>query len=308
MRVGCLRHSVALSAATLLFGAAPPAFALANRVFVSARTGNNANSCDNILTPCQTLAGAVAQINPGGEVIVLDSGGYGPVTITKGVTIEAPPGVTAFIHPPSGDAITVSAGSTDVVTLKGLVLNGGSGNGITLTSVGTLNVVNLSISGFGNGIETIGTTNARMVLKGTDITACANGVLYANTGGVLQASIDHCHFDGNANGFFAATTAPTISKTSATNSTANNNTGDGWICGGETTGGDDLILEACAGSENGAAGIVVNGVASHVYLSNCTFTANGQNDVVVGLGMASSRVNNTMLTEPTSAFFTFLPK
>ena len=89
-----------------------PALALANRVFVSARSGNNANSCDNIATPCQTFAGAVTQLNPDGEVIVLDSGGYGPVTITQGVTIEAPAGVTAFVHPPSGDAITVNAGTS----------------------------------------------------------------------------------------------------------------------------------------------------------------------------------------------------
>src|ERR1700730_19437058 len=82
-----------------------PALALAKRVFVSARSGNNANSCDNIATPCQTFAGAVTQLNSDGEVIVLDSGGYGPVTITHGGTIEAPAGVTAFVPPPSGDAI-----------------------------------------------------------------------------------------------------------------------------------------------------------------------------------------------------------
>ena len=87
-----LRLCVALSVAVLFIGAASPALALANRVFVSQRSGNNANSCDNILTPCQTFAGAVLQLNPGGEAIVLDSGGYGTVTITQAVTIEAPPG------------------------------------------------------------------------------------------------------------------------------------------------------------------------------------------------------------------------
>jgi hypothetical protein len=116
---------------------ASPAFGLANRVFVSARSGSNSNSCDNILTPCLTFAGAVVQLNPDGEVIVLDSGGYGPVTITKGVTIEAPAGVTAFIHPASGSAITVNAGPSDKVTLRALTLNGGSDNGITVNSVGT---------------------------------------------------------------------------------------------------------------------------------------------------------------------------
>src|ERR1700757_623419 len=82
---------------------------LDKRVFVSVGGGDNANSCDTIATPCQTFAGAVVQLNPGGEAIVLDSGGYGAVTITQAVTIEAPPGVLAFIHPSSGDAITVNA-------------------------------------------------------------------------------------------------------------------------------------------------------------------------------------------------------
>src|ERR1700687_6218216 len=122
-----LHLCVALSVAFLFIAAASPALGLANRVFVSQRSGNNANSCDNILTPCQTFAGAVLQLNPGGEAIVLDSGGYGPVTITQSLTIEAPAGVTAFIHPPSGDAITVNAGATDTVILRGLTLNGGTG-------------------------------------------------------------------------------------------------------------------------------------------------------------------------------------
>ena len=42
----------------LSVAAASPALAVANRVFVSARSGSNANSCDNIATPCQTFAGA----------------------------------------------------------------------------------------------------------------------------------------------------------------------------------------------------------------------------------------------------------
>src|SRR5512132_4419502 len=145
-----LRLAVALTLAFLSIAAASPALGLANRVFVSARSGNNANACDNILTPCQTFAGAVVQLNPGGEAIVLDSGGYGPVTITQSLTIEAPPGVLAFIHPPSGDAITINAGS-GTVTLRGLVLNVGT-NGILITSVGTLNVENCFITGFLQGI------------------------------------------------------------------------------------------------------------------------------------------------------------
>lgn len=289
-----LRFFACLSAAVLALGAPSPALALANRVFVSARSGNNANSCDNISTPCQTLAGAIAQLNPNGEAIVLDSGGYGPVTITQGVTIEAAAGVTAFIHPPSGDAITVNAGASDKVTLRGLTLNVGS-NGIAVNSVGTLNVENCSIAGFsGSGI--IMFSAGRLNVKGTDVTGCTNGVDIRNSAGLVQTSIDRCHLDGNFYGFYSATTSPGRSTTTATHSTANHNS-YGWVCGFANTGQDGLTLELCAGSENVNDGL--NGSSSNALsvarYSSCVFSNNGgyganRNSAAILL----SRGNNTL--------------
>src|ERR1017187_10704866 len=141
----------------------PPAQAvLANRVFVSQRSGSDANPCNNILTPCQTFAGAVLQLNPGGEAIVLDSGGYGKVTITQSVTIEAPPGVLAFIHPSTAvDAVTVNAAGA-IVVLRGLTIDGAgqtTGSGISVAAGSVLHVEDCGIAGFagttgadGNGI------------------------------------------------------------------------------------------------------------------------------------------------------------
>jgi hypothetical protein len=283
-----------------------PALALANRVFVSARSGNNANSCDNIATPCQTFAGAVTQLNPDGEVIVLDSGGYGPVTITQGVTIEAPAGVTAFVHPPSGDAITVNAGSA-TVTLRGLTLNGGGlSDGITANSVGTLNVENCFIAGFfdGNGIRMF--SAGRLNVKGTDIKGCSHGILLVPATGVVQASIDHCHLDGNNIGFIGATTDPGGSTTTASYTTANNNTHAGWFSGGGTTGGgkDVLNLEFCSGSENVNYGVFSSSsnVQSVVRYSNCVFANNGLYGVFRNYSSpVETRGNNTITGNGTAA-------
>lgn len=249
---------------------APRALALANRVFVSARSGNNANACDNINTPCQTFAGAVTQLNPGGEAIVLDSGGYGPVTITKSLTIEAPPGVLAFIHPPSNDAITINAGPADKVILRGLTLNAGL-NGITVNSVGTLTVENCSITGFVHaGLQILGA-------------------------GAVQTSIDHCHLSGNFIGFLAATTSPGSSTTVASYSTANNNT-YGWECGDASTGKDVLSLEFCGGSGNSQYGLLTasTNAQSAVRYSTCVFTNNGIGVVNGGSGTLETRQNNTV--------------
>jgi hypothetical protein len=259
-----------LSVSALSIALASPALGLANRVFVSARSGNNANACDNINTPCQTFAGAVVQLNPGGEAIVLDSGGYGPVTITQSLTIEAPPGVLAFIHPPSGDAITINAGPSDKVTLRGLTLNVGV-NGITVNAVGTLTVENCFITGFSNaGIRILGT-------------------------GAVQATIDHCHLSGNYIGFFAATTSPGSSTTTASYSTANNNL-YGWDCGDGSSGKDVLNLEFCAGSGNSQYGLLTasTNAQSAVRYSNCVFTNNGVGVVNGGSGTMETRQNNTV--------------
>ncbi len=275
---------------------ASPALALANRVFVSARSGNNANSCDNILTPCQTLAGAVVQLNPGGEVIVLDSGGYGPVTITQAVTIEAPAGVTAFIHPPSGDAITINAASADVVVLRGLVLNGGPGNGIQVNSVGSLSVQNCSINGFTQtGISM--STPGHLYLAGTEVSDCGDrGVDVSISGGLAQVRIDHCQFERNFVGYQTASTAPGSATTTATYSSADGNN-FGWAGGGNGTGKDVLNLEFCTGSENSTEGVFANSTnaQSVVRYSNCVFSNNGSFGVqIFNSIVVESRGNNTI--------------
>ncbi len=298
-----------LSLSVLCLAAAPPAFGLANRVFVSARSGNDANTCDDVNAPCKTFAGAVTKLNPDGEAIVLDSGGYGKVTITQGVTIEAPAGVTAFIHPSSGDAITVLAPGATVM-LRGLVLNVGTNSGIHAIAVATLNVENCSITGFPeDGIRM--SSAGRLNLKGTDITGCGNGVELQNGIGVIQASIDHCHLDGNFRGFIAESDSGTT--TTATYSTANNNS-DGWTCGNSPAGKDVLNLEFCTGSENGQAGLFSNSgnALTTVRYSNCVFANNGQYGVSrLSSGTVESRGNNTITGNGTAPTFgtigTFAP-
>src|SRR5262245_20687911 len=81
-----------------------PASAASPRVFLGVN-GNDANDCANPATPCYSFAGALAQVATGGEVIIGATGGYGPLSITKSVSIHAAPGVVAF----SGATVTVNA-------------------------------------------------------------------------------------------------------------------------------------------------------------------------------------------------------
>src|SRR6478672_2814060 len=66
----------------------------APRTFVSVSAGNDVNPC-SLTSPCRSFASAVLVTDLGGEVIALDSGGYGVVTLTQSISLIAPEGVFA---------------------------------------------------------------------------------------------------------------------------------------------------------------------------------------------------------------------
>src|SRR5580658_4239465 len=74
---------------------AAPAHAQRDRVFV-ASYGSDSNPC-TFGSPCKTFQNAVNVVAVGGEVTAIDSAGFGPINITKSVTITSPAGVEAGI-------------------------------------------------------------------------------------------------------------------------------------------------------------------------------------------------------------------
>ncbi len=118
-------------AAALGLALAPAAFA-AQRTFVST-SGSDSNAC-SLAAPCRSFATALVQTDVNGEIIVLDSGGYGTVTVNKAVKIQSPAGVYAGLSVASGTGITVNAPGATVV-LRGLTVNGQGGTtGITFSA------------------------------------------------------------------------------------------------------------------------------------------------------------------------------
>ena len=128
---------------------AMPAQAQRARVFV-ASYGNDSNPC-SFGSPCRTFQAAHDAVAANGEVTAIDSAGFGPLNINKAVTITSPPGIEASIAAAAGgSAVAVAAGATDVVTLRGLTLNGGGsgGYGITFTAGAKLAVIDCVISNY----------------------------------------------------------------------------------------------------------------------------------------------------------------
>src|SRR5579864_8705766 len=90
--------------------------AQATRTWVSG-VGDDANPCSRT-APCKTFAGAISKTAPGGEINVLDPGGFGAVTITKSITISSS-GFEAGVLVSGTNGIVVAAGPSDTVVLEG---------------------------------------------------------------------------------------------------------------------------------------------------------------------------------------------
>ena len=139
----------ALLAALALAALPSAAFGQATRTWVSG-VGDDANPCSRT-APCKTFAGAISKTAAKGEINVLDPGGFGAVTITKAIHIRAV-GNTAGVLTNAANAINVSAGVTDRVTLTGLDINGldTATNGVKINSGKVVRIEDCQIYGFSN--------------------------------------------------------------------------------------------------------------------------------------------------------------
>jgi hypothetical protein len=195
---------------------------------------------------------------------VLDSAGYGVVTIHKSVTITNPGGIEAGITTTSGEnAITIDATSGITVTLRGLTLEGGGVgvNGIILQSTagGTLNIIDCVVKDFtdsgitiqpqfssgvqteyvviantfaldnaANGIELFPQTGLSIIdasIYQTTVNGNANGITVGSNAGQTIAFINNSHVDTNILGIYETS----IGTTTLKNSTVQNSTADGDI-------------------------------------------------------------------------------
>jgi hypothetical protein len=235
-----------LAAGLIALGfASSPALASSFRTFVSG-AGSDTGSCP-LATPCRTFAYALTQTAPSGEIIVLSSAGYGPVTIGQAVSIintSSFAGVTVT----SGDGITINAGTTDSVTLRGLTIDGGGAgsNGIVFNSGGKLTIDQCNLMNFvgfspaGNGILIQPTTGINKIVI-TNTTASNNqsmGVHYLPPSGSATAGIviDRVSANNNQSGIAINNGGSSgAAKASISNSIASFNNSYGFFFGGVTT-------------------------------------------------------------------------
>lgn len=188
----------------------------ATRTWVSG-VGDDANPCSRT-APCKTLAGAISKTATGGEINILDPGGFGAVTITKSITIDGG-GVIGSILSSATNGIIVNAPNA-LVTIRNFSINGTGTtlgiNGIRVIAVKKLAVENCTLSNFSaNGIDVNTTTAADIAISNVTIHNASTGISIigpgSSTGSAGFTVIDGCHIQGILNsGISIASGAATV--------------------------------------------------------------------------------------------------
>lgn len=191
-----------------------------NRTAVSGK-GDDANNCSPA-TPCRTFARAISQTNAFGEIIVLDSAGYGPFSINHPVTVQAAPGIYAGITAATGHAIELGP-SAGTVVLRGLTLTGsGVADNFGIYGFATIiHVENCVIDGFDTGIID---GAYELTVSDSEVRNNVNaGIIIANTG--VKGVIERVRLKNNGNFGLVVQDHATAS---VRNSVAANHSGDGF--------------------------------------------------------------------------------
>jgi hypothetical protein len=193
----------------------------AQRTFVSG-SGSDANAC-TLTAPCRGFARAMSQTNVGGEIVALDSAGYGAFTIDRSVSVITPPGVYAGVSafaPFAG--ITVDAPGAKVA-LRGLSINGQGGTpGIWMKTGAELHVEGCVVSGLVDGIVIqAGSTS----VKDTIVRDNSNDGISMSSGAALH--LDRVRLQSNAGHGVQIVTMNVNVRASIANSVVTDNGWDG---------------------------------------------------------------------------------
>jgi hypothetical protein len=236
--------------------------AQATRTWVSG-VGDDLNPCSRT-APCKTFAGAISKTAAGGEIDVLDPGGFGAVTITKNMTLDGTNGagfgsiLASSVNGVNINDSATASPNTIVVTLRNLSINGAGTtlgiNGVNFTSGRRLNVEGCQIFNFSNaGIninQTGATNNTGTFISVTDtsIYNTNRGIDLLNSGGPFVTAIVNTSTIANqVDGVRVRTNAHvTMNNSSVT------------FC---TTNGFNMF--GAAGAGTGTTANIINTVVSH---------------------------------------------
>jgi hypothetical protein len=115
-----MKRNALLLALLLIVAVTASVQAQATRTWVSG-VGDDVNPCSRT-APCKTFAGAISKTAAGGEISVLDPGGFGAVTITKSMTLNGTAQIASILHS-STNGVIINCSACNV-TLRNIEING----------------------------------------------------------------------------------------------------------------------------------------------------------------------------------------
>ncbi len=282
--------SAALAVAVLAVLSVTPAHAQVTRTWVSG-TGDDANPCSRT-APCKTFAGAISKTTAGGEISVLDPGGFGALTITKSITLSGD-GTLASVLVAGTNGIVISAATTDRVIIRNISLQG-VGTGINaiemINSGGTLTVDHVTISGFtGTGVlANVTTSGGQVFVQDTHITNCATGVRLTSSSGFVLGTLSNVRIEAAANGVEAATGG----RAMISNSFISGNSGSGLLASSATS---QINAEGNQIAFNNVAGVNASVSGATIRLSNNQIYNNTAGITFAAGATVSSAANNRVV-------------
>ena len=282
---------IAAALACGLAGAAPIAF-----VHSDGRDTNTRHDCDST-HPCRTFAAALAVVDPGGELVAMDSADFGTVGISRSVTISGGGNAAIIASTPAAIGVIIEAPGIDVV-LRGLVIDGlgnglggiavksarsltvencvvanFAGQGILVTTPGNLRVVGSEVRGNANGARLQGGSSTEIVKSRFTGNRGAGVLLLADTAGTTSAIVADTLASGGSSGFDAGASHPAgFGRMVVTGSVASHNA-TGFIASA-SAGNAVLTVGQSSASRNGIGFAHFPGVAG-----TATFESMGDNVV-----------------------------
>lgn len=282
MRRVCL---IAFSAVILFAAFAPAtASAQATRTWVSG-VGDDANPCSRT-APCKTFAGAISKTAAGGEISVLDPGGFGGVTITKALTINGEGTLAGLLVAGGATGVIINAGVNDRVILRNLAINGiGTGlSGIRFLAGRELLVQDTTISGFtSRGVDVAVPSGTTLTLKNVTISNVPTGVRVTSVSGSAVAMLDNVSLNALTTGLEAAVNGFVIIRNS---SISRNSTG--LLASASPA---NIIADQCVLSFNGT-GVNASVAGANIRLSNNHIFVNTAAIAFAGGGVVSTGGGN----------------
>jgi hypothetical protein len=258
--------------------AAPAVYAQATRTWVSG-VGDDANPCSRT-APCKTFAGAISKTAAGGEINVLDPGGFGAVTITKAMTIIGSP-FTAGVLVVGSPGVTVNAGANDLVVIKGLDFDGVGGGspgtkGIQIFQAGRVVIEDCQIAEFSpRAISVEPTTNpVQVYISNTRLQGgVSNGIVVQPASGAIRAQV-------------------TLNNVEIAENT---NFGLSVTAGGSVVVRNSTISDN--GFSTGLSNIRVDGTGGTATVDLDNVTVSGSATGIIALNGATVRVNNSSIVQ-----------